>query len=199
MDLSGRADQIPLNDGTLFKSQNWYFLTYISISILVWILWSTETLILNLFCTRKYYKQKTQNQSFSYLLQIFDSINNRDPQPEIYEEIKREEELFVGRKEGLYMLKPVEPGPFDGTERRETREDADNDDADNNDAYDNVADDDDADNNVADDDSGMEINLGKGGKFASGTAAVRRRPPTSGFAQLRVTIIQKSLNAIKSF
>ena len=72
-----------------FKSQNWYFLTFISISILVWILWSTETLILNLFCTRKYYKQKTQNQSFSYLLQIFAPINNRDPQPEIYEEIKQ--------------------------------------------------------------------------------------------------------------
>ena len=42
-----------------------------------------------MFCKRKYYKQKTQNQSFSYLLQIFAPINNRHPQPEIYEEIKQ--------------------------------------------------------------------------------------------------------------
>ena len=78
-------------------------------------------------------------------------------------------------------------------------DDADEDYADDDEADNDDADNDDADDNDADDDSEMEINLGKGGKFASGTAAARRRPPTSGFAQLRVTIIQKSLNAIKCY
>ena len=47
-----------------------------------------------------------------------------------------------------------------------------------------------------DDDSEMEINLAK---FASGTAAGRQHPPpTSGFAHVPVTIIQKNLIASKS-
>ena len=56
---------------------------------LVGTLWSAETLILNLFCPRKYFKNYPQNQSLSYLLQIFAPINNRHPQPETYEEIKQ--------------------------------------------------------------------------------------------------------------
>ena len=38
---------------------------------------------------KKRFKKHPQSQSLSYLLQIYAPINNRHPQPEIYEEIKQ--------------------------------------------------------------------------------------------------------------